>query len=144
MATHEQRTRQRYEPWSTVGWHPARGEKLAEVFYAFGKLVTSEGNFGEATAAFRRAVEFSERTETYRLRLRAAVRALRQSSHREVRRDGAPPVVLTNAAEIRRWDIVSFTDDMLTTRNVSISAPRGQQCSATCVRVATSISRPSR
>jgi len=102
---------------------PAERRRLAEVFYAFGKFQTSQGEFGEAASAFRKAVECDDRNETLRLRQRTAKRALETASRRVVERDGLPAVELTQPDEIRRWDIVTFKEDMGTTGNVSISTP---------------------
>ena len=93
-------------------------QQLGKVFYAHGKLLTSEGQFNKATADFARAVDCSDRNETYRLRHRTAEKALKQSFLRVVSQ-GAKPI--TDAILIRRFDVVSFCNDMCAKHNLPLS-----------------------
>ena len=91
---------------------------LGEVFYAHGKLLTSEGRFEKATVDFAKAVDCSDHNLTFRLRHRTAVQALKQSSSRVISRDIDP---ITDMDQIRRLDVVSFCEDMKGKRNVLLS-----------------------
>ena len=82
-------------------------QKLGLVFYAHGKLLTSEGRLDEATAAFSRAVKCAERCQAFRLRSRAAETASRHPSRRTVP---------------RRLKVRSFCSDMGARINLSLSS----------------------
>ena len=101
---------------------PLREEErrqLGKVFYANGKLLTSEGRFDRATEDFAKAVYYNNQNETFRRRHQAAVRALEQSSFRLISQDSEG---FADANQIRRrLDVVSFCYDMCTKRNVSLS-----------------------
>ena len=101
---------------------PLREEErrqLGKVFYANGKLLTSEGRFDRATEDFAKAVDYNNQNKTFRLRHQAAVRALEQSSFRVISQDSER---FADANQIsRRLDVVSFCNDMCTKRNVSLS-----------------------
>ena len=92
--------------------------QLGKVFYAHGKLLASEGQFGKATADFAKAVDCSSHIETFRRRHRTAVHALKQSSIRVISQSGAP---ITDGDLIRRYDVVSFCSAMRANPNVSLS-----------------------
>ena len=81
-------------------------QKLGSVFYAHGKLLTSEGRLTEATSNFTRAVKCTDRNETFRLRARTAGKALRHQSR---------PIVQ------RRLEVSSFCQTMSTRINLSLS-----------------------
>ena len=81
-------------------------QKLGSVFYAHGKLLTSEGRLTEATSNFTRAVKCTDRNETFRLRARTAGNALRHQSR---------PIVQ------RRLEVGSFCQTMSTRINLSLS-----------------------
>ena len=93
--------------------------QLGKVFYAHGKLLTSEGQFRKATADFAKAVDCSDHNnETFRLRHRTAVRALKQLFCRVISQ-GSEPIADGNL--IRRFDVVSFCTDMCAKHNASLS-----------------------
>lgn len=83
-------------------------QQLGEIFYRHGKLLTSRGRFGEATNDFSKAVSFSQHNETFSLRHRAAMQALKRSFC---------------ADQNRQSDIVSFCADMKGRKNVPIANP---------------------
>ena len=101
---------------------PLREEErrqLGDVFYAHGKLLTSEGRFDKATADFAKAVDYSNHNEIFRLRHQTALRALKRSFCQVISQASAP---LTDAYQIRRGlDVISFCNDMKGKRNVPLS-----------------------
>ena len=93
--------------------------QLGDVFYAHGKLLTSEGRFDKATADFAKAVEYSENNETFCLRHQTALRALKESFRQVNFRDSESSAEASQSR--RRLDVISFCDDMCGKRNVSLS-----------------------
>ena len=93
--------------------------QLGKVFYAHGKLLTSEGRFAEATADFAKAVDYSNHNETFYLRHQTAVRALKGSFGPVASQNSE---MLTDENQIRRrGDVISFCNDMSGKRNVSLA-----------------------
>lgn len=88
--------------------------RIGEVFYAHGKLLTSEGQLNKAAGDFAKAVACSERNETYRLRNRTAQQAVRR-----VASEGSTPIAGANLR--REFDVVSFRNDMRGKRSVPLS-----------------------
>ena len=81
-------------------------QKLGDVFYAHGKLLTSKGELPSASRDFQHAVACNGDNETFRLRNRWTTRALREPSRIEVG---------------RRLAIMKFCRDMAVQQNVALS-----------------------
>ena len=93
--------------------------QLGDVFYAHGKLLTSEGRFDKATADFATAVEYRENNETFCLRHQTALRALKESFRQVNSRYSESS---SEASQFRRrLDVSSFCHDMRARRNVPLS-----------------------
>ena len=81
-------------------------KQLGCVFYAHGKLLTSNGDVQSASRDFRRAVGYDGDNETFRLRNRWTTHALRESRQTEVE---------------RRLLIMKFCQEMTVRQNVPLS-----------------------
>lgn len=92
-------------------------KRLGKVFYAHGKLLTSEGKIQMAVRDFKTAVDCEDRNELFRHRLRVARKALERSRQW----GGAPTGATTAKTEVPRKErVIQFCHDMRAARNVSI------------------------
>lgn len=92
-------------------------KRLGKVFYAHGKLLTSEGKIQMAVRDFETAVDCEDRNELFRHRLRVARKAIECSRQW----GGAPTGATTANTEVPRKErVIQFCHDMKAARNVSI------------------------
>ncbi|MFH1465627.1 MAG: hypothetical protein ABIO70_14670 [Pseudomonadota bacterium] len=94
---------------------------VAAFLYAYGKVLVARGDLAMAARQFANARDLVRGREWYRLRVEAIRKAISEVLERHVRSSSGAPLHVRGAAEVRRWDVICFANEVAGHLNYSIS-----------------------